>query len=253
MADSGDPRASIPRHDLLGVCVDAVTMDAALDTIEASARNGVGCHVITLDASMVVLASRDPELRRIIQEAGLITPDSSGVLWAARRQGIRLPERVSGVEIVARLAERSARSGVGLYFLGAAPGVAEEAADRLVRQWPGCRIVGFRDGYFAPEDEPRVVDAVRRAAPGVLCVGMGIPRQEKWIARWGGELGAPVMIGVGGTFDVLSGRVQRAPAWMQRQGLEWIHRLVRNPRKITKVMTLPRFVLMALSARRPEP
>lgn len=198
---------------------------------------------------MCVMAERDSELRRIVDSAELVTPDSAGILWACRRMGRPLPERVSGVEIVERLCAASAEKGYRLYFLGAAPGVAENAAARMQTRYPGCRIIGTRDGYFREGEDAAVVREIAAARPDVLCVAMGIPKQEKWIARHRTALGVPVLIGVGGTFDVFSGKVKRAPHWMQQLNLEWLYRFARNPRKIRKVMTLPRFVWMTLRAR----
>lgn len=241
--------ATFSRVPILGVSVHRISMQQALAQIGAFIHDGGHHHVVTLDASMCVMAESDSQLRRIVQEADLVTPDSAGVLWACRRAGNPLPERVSGVEMVERLCAESATTGFRLYFLGAAPGVAESAAERMRSRYPGCHIVGMHDGYFSPEDEESVAAEVRGARPDVLCVAMGIPKQEKWIDRHRAYLGVPVLIGVGGTFDVLSGSVKRAPTWMQRLNLEWLYRLSKNPRKIGKVLTLPRFVLLAL--RRP--
>lgn len=245
------PHAAGPqRHRLLDVCVHEVTMARALEAIEQFVASRKPHHVVTLDASMCVGARSDAELRYIVLNADLVTPDSAGILWAARRLGIPLTERVSGVEIVGELAARSPTAGLKLYLLGAAPGVADEAAQRLMAAHPGCRIVGTHDGYFRHDEDARVVEAVRSARPDVLCVAMGIPKQEKWIAHHREALGVPVMIGVGGTLDVLSGRVRRAPAWMRRTNLEWLYRVCVNPRKLRKVMTLPRFVALVLTETR---
>ncbi len=237
---------SIPEASILDVKVHLVDMEQTLRILEEFIRGGGSHHVVTLDASMCVAARQDPELQAIVQSADLVTPDSAGVLWALRRSGVRLKERVSGVEIVERLCAASPASGVSLYFLGAAPGVAEDAAKRVARRFPGCRIVGYHHGYFTSADEPRILEEIRAAKPDVLCVALGIPKQEKWIARHRQRLQVPVMIGVGGTLDVLSGRVERAPAWIRSLSLEWLYRLARNPRKIGKVMCLPRFVVMTL-------
>ena len=217
-------------------------MDETLDILDRFIRERGPHHVITLDASMCVTAGEDSELKRIIDNADLITPDSSGVLWACRRLGQPLAERVSGVEIVERLCALSPDRGYKLFFFGAGPGIAESAAEKMRVRYPGCQIVGTRDGFFKPDDESAIVEQIRSANPDVLCVAMGIPKQEKFIDRYRADLGIPVMIGVGGTFDVFSGTVKRAPLWMQRANLEWLYRLYKNPRKIGKVMTLPRFV-----------
>ncbi|MGC8784445.1 MAG: WecB/TagA/CpsF family glycosyltransferase [Armatimonadota bacterium] len=232
---------------LFGVRVHAVSMDEAIQHILRFTREDTPRQVVTADSSMVVTAQRDDHLRDIINRADLVTPDSIGILWACRRRGIQLPERVSGVDIVIRLAQISAQTGLRLYFLGAQPGVAEEAAQRLQARFPGVRIAGCQHGYFPLEAEPEIVRQVREAQPDVLCVAMGIPKQEKWIDRYRHVLKVPVSIGVGGTFDVLSGRVRRAPLWMQRIGMEWLWRVGHNPRKISKVVLLPRFVWMVLT------
>lgn len=207
-------------------------------------------HVVTLDASMCVMASEDAELRAIVQSAELITPDSAGILWACRRSGTPLAGRVSGVDMVAEICSNSALLGWRVYLLGAAPGVAEAAAEELRRRSPGCAIVGTHHGYFGASEVAVVEQAVADASPDVLLVALGIPRQEKWIADTGRRLGVPVMIGVGGSFDVYAGVVKRAPVWVQRLNLEWLHRLASNPRKIGKVMTLPVFVWRTLTQPR---
>lgn len=237
----------IPAVSLFGVRVHAVSMDEAIRYILRFVQESVPRQVVTADSSMVVMAQSDSGLRDIINRAHLVTPDSIGILWACRRRGIAMPERVSGVDIVARLAQVSAQTGLRLYFLGAQPGVADEAARRLRQLFPGVQIVGCHHGYFAPEAEAEVVTQIREARPDVLCVAMGIPKQEKWIDRYRHVLGVPVSIGVGGTFDVLSGRVRRAPLCLQRMGMEWLWRVAHNPRKFSKVLLLPRFAWMILT------
>lgn len=222
-------------------------MDETLQIIQQFVRERTPRQVVTADSSMVVMAQRDEQLREIVNRADLVTPDSIGILWACRRRGIHLPERVSGVDIVIRLAQESARSGLRLYFLGAHPGVAEAAVRRLQACYPGVQVVGCHHGYFDAQSESEVVYAIQQARPDVLCVAMGIPKQEKWIRRHLLALQVPVCIGVGGTLDVLSGRVSRAPLWVQRMGMEWLWRVGQNPRKIAKVMLLPRFAWMAFT------
>lgn len=237
---------SVPIH---GMRVHRVSMVGALDEIGGFIRDGSPHHVITLDASMCVIARDDQELRQIASSAELVTPDGAGILWACRKFGFPLIERVSGVEIVDRLCALSATNGYRIFFFGAAPGVAADAADRMRERYPGCQIVGTRDGFFTPAEEPDIVDEIQAARPDVLFVALGIPKQEKWIARHRDALGVPVLVGVGGSFDVHSGRVKRAPRWIQRLNLEWLYRLLKNPRKIAKVMTLPKFVWMTLRSR----
>jgi len=233
---------------ILGVKIHTIDKAQALDTIEAFIRSRKPHMVVTLDASAVVLAHREPELMEIINSADLVTPDSIGILWAAKRFGIDIPERVSGVELVEHLCERGAKTGYRPYLLGAAPGIAEAAAETLKERYPGLQIAGIQHGFFSEEDCPGIVEKIKDAKPDMLFAAMGIPRQEKWIRKYMAEMNVPISMGVGGTFDVLSGRVKRAPKWMQRVNLEWLYRLANNPKKIGKCSTLPIFTLMVLRA-----
>ena len=237
------------RCKILGLQIDLVDMEAALKTIETLVAAREPTCVVTADASMVVIAREDPELQAIIERAALVTADGAGLLWAARLFGKPIRTRVSGVDLVERVVERSAAGGPKVYFLGASPGVADKAADNLRARFPGARIVGTQHGYFGPDEEPDVVRGIRDAAPDVLFVAFGIPKQEKFIDRHKAEMDVPVSIGVGGSFDVHSGSVRRAPNWMQNAGMEWLFRLMQNPGKMRKVMMLPEFVLLAFRVR----
>ncbi len=230
--------------------VDRVDMTGALALVEQFIRSGEPHHIVTADASMVVTASQDPEFARIVADSDLVTPDGAGILWASKTLGIPVRAKVSGVDLAARCCALSVEKNWRIYFLGAGPGVAEEASARMRARYPGAQIVGFRDGFFKPDDEAAIVAQIKEANPDILLVALGIPKQEKFIARHKAALGAPVCIGVGGTFDVFSGQVRRAPVWMQNLGLEWLHRVASNPKKISKVALLPRFALMTLRAPR---
>lgn len=229
---------------LLGLRVNRLSMEEALQALERFIRDRAPQHVVTADASMAVIARRDPELHAIVQEADLVTPDGFGIVWASRLLRMPIAHKVSGVDLVAQLCRLSAQHGYRLFFLGAAPGVAALAADNLCCQYPGAQIVGTRDGYFSADQEPEIIAQIKAARPDALLVAFGIPKQEKWINKYKEELAVPVSVGIGGSFDVYSGRVKRAPTWMQNQGMEWLYRLWCNPRKIAKVMTLPKFVLL---------
>lgn len=234
---------------MLGLNIDRVNMDEALAVIDQFIARRQPSHVVTADSSMVVIAKEDPELYAIIERADLVTPDGAGVVWASRLLGQPIRDRVSGVDLVSRICERSVNGGSSVFFLGAAPGIADEAAARLRAKYPGAQIVGTRHGYFSAAEEPAVVEEIRAAAPDVLFVAFGIPKQEKFIDRNKAAMGVPVCIGIGGSFDVHSGRVRRAPVWMQQAGFEWLFRLIQNPSKLSKVMKLPRFVLLALRVK----
>lgn len=211
---------------------------------------GGGQHiVVTADASMIVDAHHDSELRNIIQNADLVTPDGMGLLWAAKKQGKPLPAKVSGVELVGEVCALSAEYGYRVFLLGSEPGVAEQAAERLRLLHPGCNIVGARHGYFPQESDELVARGIGELQPDILFVAMGIPRQEKFITTMSQFHLAKVGIGVGGSFDVYSGRAKRAPKWMQRAKLEWFWRLMQNPSKWRKTMKLPIFARMVMFGR----
>jgi N-acetylglucosaminyldiphosphoundecaprenol N-acetyl-beta-D-mannosaminyltransferase len=235
-----------PRVSILGLPVDAVTMADTLGILEGFVSEARPHMVVTADASGLVQAQADPHHAKIIRDADLVTPDSVGVMWAARRAGKPLPERVSGVDLVDQVCHLSADKGYRVYFLGAAPGVAELAAEKLRLKHPGCNIVGARHGFFPPDSDDLVAQEVAEFKPDFLFVAMGIPRQEKFIVQTMGIIRAAVAIGVGGSFDVFSGRTKRAPALVQKLKLEWAWRLILNPKKISKVAALPKFVAMVL-------
>lgn len=238
------------RVEILGVSVDRITMDEAMTVLEGFVASGKPHLVITADASGIVQAQTDPEFRKLFSAASLVTPDSAGVLWAAKRFGKPIPARVSGVDLVEKICAESADRGWRIYFLGAAPGVAELAAERMRLRYPGCNIVGTRDGYFPAESDSVVAEEIAKTKPDVLFVAMGIPRQEKFIMATQRVVGAKISMGVGGSFDVFSGKVKRAPKAMQKLRLEWLWRVMLNPSKISKVRLLPQFVLLVLRAGR---
>ncbi len=238
-----------PRISVLGVPIDVLTMDQTIARIEEFIRSKEPHTVITADSSGIVEAHNDPEFFKIFQSADLVTPDSVGVLWAARKKGTPLPERVSGIDIFERLCRRSAEKGYKLFLLGSEPGIADMAAERCRLLFPGCNIVGSRHGYFPPDSDEVVAQEVAESHPDVLFVAMGMPRQEKFIRKTQGIIGASVAIGVGGTLDVYSGRAKRAPRWIQKIRMEWFYRLLQNPKKIAKVKNLPVFIRMVLRSR----
>jgi len=234
------------RIEVLGVPFDPLGMEEAVKTI-ASWLEGEECHqIVTANPETVMKAGEDRELMAILREARLVVADGIGIVWAARRQGNPLPERVPGVELAERLVALAAQRGYRVYLLGGAPGVAAEAARCLEAKYPGLVIAGVQHGYFSPEEEEGVVAAVAAARPHLLLVGLGMPKQEKWIYRHRQRLGAAVAIGVGGSLDVFAGRVCRAPGWMCRLGLEWLYRFLTQPQRLFRMLALPRFAVKVL-------
>jgi len=247
MESAVQERIPLETATILGVPIHRVRMQEALAAMERFIAERTPHLVITADANAVLIALNDPEFHMLIQNADLITPDGAGLLWAGRYCRQPFPERVSGVDLVWHLVRLSHERGYRLFFLGAAPSVAECARQNLLQQFPNAQIVGAQHGYFCPDEESALIQQIREAQPDVLLVAMGMPRQEKWAHRHREALGVPVMIGVGGSFDVYAGVVKRAPKWLQNSGLEWLWRLIQDPRKIRKVRNLPRFAWRVLT------
>ncbi|MFZ4506707.1 MAG: WecB/TagA/CpsF family glycosyltransferase [Fimbriimonas sp.] len=240
------------RVHVLGLPVDRITMAETLGRIRGFlAEPWNQTHlIITADAVGLVQAQHEQNYHKLYAKASIITPDSVGVLWAAKRGGTPLPERVSGVDLVGEICAISGETGCRIFFLGASPGVAELAAEKLRLKYPGCNIVGTRHGYFSKDDDQLVAKEIAEFTPDVLFVAMGIPRQELFIDATAGIIRAKVAMGVGGSLDVFSGRAKRAPKIMQMLKLEWAWRLILNPKKIDKAKYLPEFVRRVLGGQR---
>ncbi len=235
------------RTDILGVAFDNVTMAEAVDRAMALLEREGPHLVVTPNAEIVQQARSDPEFASLIAQADLVLPDGVGVVYASRILGRPLKGRVPGVDFAGALMDRMAKSSKRLFLLGAKPGVAEEAARRLTAQHPGLTVCGVHDGYFQ-EDVP-VAQAIREAGADVVFVCLGAPKQEKWAAAHGGETGARLLVGLGGSLDVFAGQVDRAPESWQRLGLEWLYRTIRQPSRFKRVAKLPGFLLSAVGAR----
>jgi N-acetylglucosaminyldiphosphoundecaprenol N-acetyl-beta-D-mannosaminyltransferase len=249
------PGGTEHRIELFGLPVDNLTMAETLDRVDALiASGGVHQHVV-LNVSKVVYAARDPEIRSIIAACDLVNVDGQPIIWASRLLGKPLRERVTGIDLMGRLLARAEDRGHRVYFLGARPAVVEAVVARARREHPGLIVAGARDGYWTPEEEPAVAHAVGAAKPDILFVALGSPAKEQFLARWKDEIRAGFVMGVGGSFDVYAGVVQRAPRWIQRLGLEWLYRVRQEPRRLWRryLGDAPRFawlVVRELAARR---
>ncbi len=234
------------RHSILGILVHDVTEDEAVAWVERFVQEGRPRQVATVNPEFVMRARRDVAFRETLQAADLAVPDGVGLVWAGRLLGTPFRGRVPGVELSRRLAALAAARGYRLFLLGAGPGVAEETARRLQEDYPTLAIAGTYAGSPDPAEEEAIVARVRAAAPQVLLVAYGAPQQDLWLRRNLPRLGAVVGVGVGGTFDYISGRVPRAPAWMRRLGLEWLYRLLRQPWRWRRMLALPAFAMLVL-------
>ncbi len=236
------------RIRILGLPVDAITYDEWLQLIGEWVKTSTAHHVCTINPEFIMIARRDVNFYNILSRAVVCVPDGVGLLWAAKHVGKPLPERVTGSDGVPKIAERAAREGWRLFFLGAAPGVADEAAAVLRAKHPDLQIVGVYSGSPAPEAEDAIVERVNASNADILFVAYGAPEQDKWIARNLPRLRVKMAMGVGGAFDFIAGVLPRAPVWMQRMGIEWLFRLYLQPWRIGRMMRLPRFVLAVLLA-----
>lgn len=246
---------------VLGVPVDRLTLREAVDRIVEFIEEGGPHTVLTPNPEMVYRAQKDPELMEILRRADLALADGIGLVWASRYLGDPLPERVAGVDVVEALLRRGCGErpdmcgtyhGVErlrVFLLGTREEVCRRAAERIRALFPGVTVCGYHHGYFGFEEEESVVELVRKCGPHVLLVGMGSPKQEKWLWRHLRQTGAPVGIAVGGCLDVLAGAVARAPRLARRLGLEWLYRLVVQPARLRRMFSLPAFVILVLRER----
>ncbi len=231
---------------LLGARIDALGMHEAVEMVTGLVTKGRPSQVITMNPEYLYRAQKEPLLLDIANRAALVTADGVGIVWAARMAGRPVPERVTGIDLMLALLERAGERGWRVFLLGAAPGVAEKAAEKARECWPSLVVCGTHHGYFEAGEDAKIIEKVRAAAPDLLFLGMGAPKQELWGARYLQDLGVPVVMGVGGSFDVLAGKVKRAPAWLRKLHLEWLGRLLREPRRWRRQTVLPKFMLMVL-------
>jgi N-acetylglucosaminyldiphosphoundecaprenol N-acetyl-beta-D-mannosaminyltransferase len=238
------------KANILGCYIDTVTMQSATKTVKKMVEKGSPSHIITLNAEIAYVARYNQQLREIINNADLVTPDGIGIVWAAQKLGYDVKERVTGIDMIYRISELAADKKWKVFFLGAAPGTAELAAQNLALQYPGLSVAGCQDGYFKEEDIPAIIETIKEAAPHILLVALGAPKQELWIKKYKNQLGVPVCIGVGGSFDVLAGHKKRAPEIMIKLNIEWLYRLLSEPSRFKRQLVLPKFALAVLRQRR---
>ena len=228
--------------EIFGVKVDAVTMAQAVERVEKLIDAQKNSIVATVNAEMLLRATKDDDFKKILNSAELVVPDGAGAVWAARHLGYEMPERVAGFDLVQELMKIAPTKGYKFFLFGASPGIADKAALKAQELYHGIKIVGTRNGYFTADDEPEIIAQIKNAKPDILLAALGVPKQEKWLTAHKDELNVPVSIGVGGTFDVMAGVVKRAPIWMQRAKLEWLYRAMLQPSRAGRLIALPKFV-----------
>jgi N-acetylglucosaminyldiphosphoundecaprenol N-acetyl-beta-D-mannosaminyltransferase len=220
------------RHDFLGAPVDCLAMAETLSAIDAAMQQRKLLHHVCLNVTKFVAMRSDAELARDVRSSDLVSIDGMGIVWAARLLGIHVPERVAGIDLLENVLALCATKGYRPYFLGAQRTVLNAAVAQIRRRHPSLVFAGSRDGYFAPEQEDALVAAIRQSGADCLFVGMPTPLKERFLFRHRNTLGVPFVMGVGGSFDVLAGHVRRAPRLLQKMGLEWLCRLLQEPRRL---------------------
>lgn len=245
--------ARLPAQRILGIPVHPVDYEQALAQIERWLQGDGAAplrHICTVNPEFIMAARADPAFRAALLRAELNVPDGFGILWALRLRGVKLRQRVTGADLIPRLARRAERKAWRLFLLGAGPGVAARAAAQLRRRFPALIVSGVHSGSPAAADWPEIQRLIAASRPHILLVAFGHPRQDLWIEQHRQQLPGLVAMGVGGALDFLAGDVRRAPLWMRERGLEWLFRLGLQPWRWRRMRRLPLFALLALLDRR---
>ena len=237
-------------RDLFGVPVTAITMDKVLALVDEAVAIRRPLQIGVVNVAKLVNMRRDVELRADVLSSDLVLADGMAVVWASRLLGRPLPERVAGIDLMMGMLARANRAGHRVYCLGATPEVLAGVLGRIKREYPGITIAGSHHGYFKESEEAAVAAHIEAARPDILLIAMTSPRKERFLSRWSRQLAVPVCHGVGGSFDVFAGYVQRAPERWQRMGLEWLYRVKQEPRRLWKryFTTNSAFVAMVAGA-----
>ena len=237
------------RVEILGVPVDMVDREQAFSIFEDIFKNPGCSMIVTPNSEIVQNASKDEELRSLIASADLIIPDGIGLVYASKVMGCPLSERVTGIDFLESIISHLAKTGESIFFFGSKPGVAEKAADKMREKYPGLQVAGAHDGYFKPEEEEQILSQIAQSGVDFLCVALGAPKQERFIAKYREQLGAGGVrgaIGVGGSLDVWAGDLKRAPEFYRKHGLEWLYRFIQQPTRFKRMLALPAFMLRVI-------
>lgn len=236
----------VPTVSIYGLPFSKMSMDETVNYLISAIEERKPTHVITANPIMIMSAVEDANYSAMIKRADLIVPDGAGVVWAAKHVGNPVAERVTGFDLMQELFQKGESRRWKAYLLGTSQEVIEAAAEKLQLQYPQVQIVGYRNGYFGPEQDEEVVKTIIEAAPDMLFVARGADTQEPWIVKFKARLGVPLIMGVGGSFDVVSGKLKRAPQIYQKLRIEWLYRLLQEPKRYKRMLVLPKFVVKVL-------
>ena len=231
--------------EILGIKIDNVNMDEAADMLEEYLSVDTCSTVFTPNSEILVEAVKDREFEGILNKGDLVIPDGIGVVIASKFYGTPFKERVAGFDLMIRLMEIANLRGSSIYLLGGKEGVAEEAAIKLTERYSGLKIAGTGNGYFGTDSEEKIIQDINSCNADILLAALGAPKQEKFIYKHREELKVKIAMGIGGSLDILAGRSKRAPVFYQKAGLEWFYRLIKEPKRIIRMMRLPKFIALA--------
>lgn len=217
---------------VLGVEIDRLRMDEVLTEVHESIQSRSALSIGVVNAAKLVNMKKNKDLHRDVVSSQMVLADGMSVVWASRLLGIALPERVPGIDLMHAMMKRGSEFGYRFFLFGAREDVSAEVEHRMSELYPNAIVAGRRNGYFKPEDEKSIVDDIAASNSDILLVAITSPIKERFMARWRDKLNVAVVHGVGGSFDVMAGKVERAPEWMQRFGLEWLYRLLQEPTRL---------------------
>ncbi len=228
---------------ILGVPVDMVNYDEAMERFKEFIREDGVSLIVTPNSEIVVNAGKNPELMDAINQAEMVIPDGIGLVYASKILKHPLEERVTGIDFFGRTLEYLSQNAGSVFLFGSKPGIADKAAEKMKEKYPGLTIAGTRNGYFKPEEEEEILNEINAASPDLFCVALGSPKQELFVLKYRDRLNAKAAIGVGGSLDVWSGELKRAPEFYRKHGLEWLYRFIQEPSRYKRMAALPLFML----------
>lgn len=222
------------RYKIMNTYVNAINMQQTIDYVEKIIAEGNPTQHVVINASKINLMEDDSKLAQIVNSCPLINADGASVVWAAKRLGIPLKERVTGCDLFQKLMAVSEKKGYKVFLFGAKEEVVTKVKAIYEQQYPNIQIVGYRNGYFTEKDEPQIVKQMRDSGADMMFVAFSSPKKEYWVSKYLNEINIPFVMGVGGSFDIVAGVTKRAPIWFQEHGLEWLYRFVQEPRRMWK-------------------
>jgi len=239
------------RINFMGVPIDALSMEETVEKVLGLIKNNQPSQHVCINPGKVIRMMEDAQVRKAIRRCEVISADGIGVVWFSKILGCPLPERVTGIELMDNLLAAAAREGLRPYFLGAKEEVLVKAVAHYQKRYPNLQFAGYRNGYFAPHEEATIAEQIRDSGAHMLFVAISSPKKEQFLGEWRDTMAVPFCMGVGGSFDVIAGKVKRAPPWMQKAGLEWSYRWLQEPRRMLRrnLLDTPKFVALAVLSR----